>query len=307
MGSAHVFEVMRVAALDIGTNTALMLIAEGEGDRLKVIRDEHSIPRLGEDVDKTKRIGEQAIARLDEVLRRYRTIIDESGVEMVNAVGTSALRDASNSREVRKHIEQLFGVSVRLITGEEESRLTYMGAVSDLQAHANLTAVADIGGGSTEIALGCGREFAIGRSMDVGAVRLTESARDRREGEQIIRECLRKTFHLFPLPDSLVAVAGTATSVAAMKLGLKTFDREKISGTEVSIAEHEEFVNLLYELSAEELIARYPAIPKGRADILPAGALILFEALRYLRLQSVMVSTRGLRYGVAIDALRKSG
>jgi exopolyphosphatase/guanosine-5'-triphosphate,3'-diphosphate pyrophosphatase len=297
---------MRVAAIDIGTNTALMLIADGEADTLSVVRDEHAIPRLGEDVDKTKRIGKEAIERLDEVLTCYRQLLAEHKIDTVEAVGTSALRDASNSQEVRDHIESKFNIQVRLISGDEEARLTYLGAVSGVQADSDLIGVVDIGGGSTEIALGRGKEYLIGRSMNVGAVRLTERSQDRSQREKDIHDNLKKTFNLFPIPKKLIAVAGTATSVAVIKLGLQVFDRQKINGTQVTLAEMENIVDRLYTISPEELSKQYPAIPKGRADILPAGALILLETVRYLRLDAVTASTRGLRYGVAIDAIRRT-
>jgi exopolyphosphatase/guanosine-5'-triphosphate,3'-diphosphate pyrophosphatase len=297
---------VRVAAIDIGTNTALMLIAEANGSSFSILEDIHAIPRLGEDVDKTHVISEAAVHRLDEVLSRYQQIIGELGINIVDAVGTSALRDAENSNEVCDHIRRSFNIPVRLIPGDEEARLTYLGAVSDISTNAQLIGVVDIGGGSTEIALGIGKDYVIGRSMNIGAVRLTERSQDRADREKDIRENLKATFNLFPLPDRLVAVAGTATSVAAIKLGLETFDRERINGTVVTLGELDEIVELLYSISANELSGRYPVITKGRADILPAGALILYETVQYLRLDSFTASTRGLRYGVAIDAIRRT-
>ncbi len=298
--------VMRVAALDIGTNTALLLIGEGDGDTFSILEDVHAIPRLGEDVDKTHVIGKEAVLRLDEILFHYSDLMTSAGVDIIDAVGTSALRDAENSHAVREHIRNDFGIPIRLISGDEEARLTYLGAVSDISTDAHLIAVVDIGGGSTEIALGRGKEYAIGRSTDIGAVRLTERAQDRAGREEDIRSHLRETFNTLALPDRLVAVAGTATSIAAIKLGLEVFERERINGTQVFRAELEEIVDLLYSISSAELTERYPVITKGRADILPAGALILLEVLRYLRLDSFTASTRGLRYGVAIDAIRRA-
>src|SRR5690349_18680819 len=132
MGSPHVRKkVMRIAALDIGTNTALLLIAEGDdAATLTIVREEHAIPRLGEGVDRNGAIGAEALARLDEVLTRYKQIVAEASVDKIDAVGTSALRDASNRDEVLGHIAAVLGTKVRLITGDEEARLTYMGGVS---------------------------------------------------------------------------------------------------------------------------------------------------------------------------------
>jgi exopolyphosphatase/guanosine-5'-triphosphate,3'-diphosphate pyrophosphatase len=142
--------------------------------------------------------------------------------------------------------------------------------------------------------------------MDVGAVRLTERTTLRAEREHFIHEQLRAVFHMFPRPAELIAVAGTATSVAAIKLGLQSFEREKINATPVSRSELEQIVEMLYTITSEELSRRHPVITKGRADILPSGALILLETMRYLGLDSYTASVRGLRYGVAIDAIRKA-
>lgn len=297
---------MRVAAIDIGTNTALLLIVEGDEHSFTIVQEEHEIPRLGEDVDKTQKISAGAIQRLDAVLARYHEIIISSAIDAIDAVGTSALRDADNGADVIEHIRSMYEIPLRLISGDEEARLTYLGAVSNLQTDSQLFGVIDIGGGSTEIALGKGKDYAIGRSMDVGAVRLTERTASRAEREKYIRQALVQTFNTFPLPSQLVAVAGTPTSIAAIKLGLQIFDRDTINGTQVTLVELEPIVELLYSISAEELANRYPVINKGRADILPSGALILYEAMKYLQLSSFTASTRGLRYGVAINALRKA-
>ncbi len=298
---------MRVAALDIGTNTALMLIAErGENSSLIIIRDEHSIARLGEGVDKTHRISDAAYSRLHDILTRYKVIIDESNIDRVVAVGTSAMRDATNRNDIISRVKNEFGIAVDVISGIEEAHLTYRGATFEIPSDSSLTAVIDIGGGSTEIAFGDGKSYQSGKSIDIGAVRLTEQDTKKsnlEEKRSQIHELLSNAFPTFTTPHHLVAVAGTPTALSAMNLGLATFDANIVNGSTLTDPDLDSLLPILYTLTPDELTTRYPAIAKGRADILPAGALILSEAMKFLGVDHVRVSTRGLRYGVALNAL----
>jgi exopolyphosphatase / guanosine-5'-triphosphate,3'-diphosphate pyrophosphatase len=146
---------LRVAAIDIGTNACLMLIAEYDPNYgTKILADEHSIVRLGENVDKTRMITDEAYARLAATLRRYALIIQHFKVNRIEAVGTSALRDALNKDYIVAKLEREFGLRVDIISGEYEAKLTYRGAMFDFEVTDEATAVIDIGGGSTEIAFG---------------------------------------------------------------------------------------------------------------------------------------------------------
>lgn len=299
---------MRIAALDIGTNTALMLIAEHDDNTiLRTIRDEHSIVRLGEGVDKTHRINEDAYQRLSEILARYKKIIAEENVDRIAAIGTSALRDAENKDNIISRIQNDFGISVEVISGDEEAALTYRGATYEIQSDPSaVIAVIDIGGGSTEIAFGDGAGYHFGKSIDIGAVRLTEQGvnlGNLEEKESDIQKMFSNAFQSPTPPTLLVAVAGTPTALAAMLLGLQYFDESKVNGFILTSSEIDKLLPLLFSLTPEQLIERYPVIAKGRADILPAGALILREAMRFLGVDSLRVNTRGLRYGLALREL----
>jgi exopolyphosphatase/guanosine-5'-triphosphate,3'-diphosphate pyrophosphatase len=300
---------MKVAALDIGTNTALMLVAERDQNSFHVLRDEHSIARLGEGVDKTRMINEAAYERLRNILHRYREIVNQLDVEKIAAIGTSAMRDAQNREDIIHRVHKEFGIGIDVISGEEESALTYLGATFELPKTEGITAVIDIGGGSTEIAFGGNNGYLSGNSVNIGAVRLREQGvhkTNRKEREGSIRKLFEETFTDIPSSSRLVAVAGTPTALAAMKLGLEKFDADAINGLPISLSEIESLIDFLFSHSAEELTKEYPAIHSGRADILPAGALILSEAMKFLRMDTVRVSTRGIRYGVALREFDKS-
>ncbi|HEY6171171.1 MAG TPA: Ppx/GppA family phosphatase, partial [Candidatus Kapabacteria bacterium] len=146
---------LRVAAIDIGTNTCLMLIGELDPNKgMTILADEHAIVRLGENVDKSRKITDEAYARLSSTLTKYRSIIDELQVTDIAACGTSALRDALNRDEILARVKNDFDINISIIEGSREAELTYLGATFDLPPADGLTAVIDIGGGSTEIAFG---------------------------------------------------------------------------------------------------------------------------------------------------------
>lgn len=292
---------LRLAALDIGTNTCLMLIGELDGSgQFNIIRDEHAIVRLGENVDKKRKITDEAYGRLSSTLTKYRSIIDELKVTDIAACGTSALRDALNRDEILARVKNDFDINISIIEGNREAELTYLGATFDLSAVEGITAVIDIGGGSTEIAFGENTEYKFGRSIDIGAVRLTEQGLD---NTHIIQSLLQTTFADIEIPVRVIAVAGTPTTLAAMKIGLMEFDREKVNHCKLTSEEVKAYLDILTTQPTSTILEIYPVIPSGRVDILPAGAAILYEAMKFLKVETVSVSTGGLRYGIALDGL----
>lgn len=299
---------MRVAAIDIGTNTCLLLIAESvTNNGMRVLADEHSIVRLGENVDKTRNISDTAYARLVASLQQYAVIAKDYNVSRIHAVGTSAMRDALNSGQIISQLESTFGYRIEIISGAREAGFTYAGAMYGFATSSEDTAVIDIGGGSTEIAFGSHSIYRQGKSFDVGAVRLTE----RGISKSTLHDTQRMLASLFTnieefldaKPKKLVAVAGTPTTLAAMRNKLLQFDKSKVHGEVLSINEIESLLDEMLTISADDLIKAYPAIHLGRADILPAGTAILIEAMKALRVNEVTVSANGLRYGVALEML----
>ncbi len=308
---------MRIATLDIGTNTVLLLIVEVEGQRIRVLRDDHAIARLGEGVDRTHRINNAARERFLAVLTQHAATIAELGVTHISAIATSALRDAENRDEIIRAAKGSTGITVELLSGDDEAQWTYRGALlgAQISPEDNL-GVLDIGGGSTELSSGTGFRFVSGVSMDIGAVRITErcfgSTPIAKEAVEPARLLIRETLHSSdpnrPTLSQLIAVAGTPTTLATMDQQLQEFDKSKVQNYILRREAVSQLLDILLSQDTATLLERYPAINKARADILPAGALILAEAMDYCEVNEVRVSTRGLRYGIAIrEAERLTG
>ncbi|MDP4219709.1 MAG: hypothetical protein Q8896_04670 [Bacteroidota bacterium] len=300
---------MRQASIDIGTNTCLLLIAESDRiGQMKCVADVHSIARLGAGVDETKRIQPEAYERLRNILTQYQGVLKAEQIDAVAAIGTSALRDATNRDEIVERIRDEFTLDVEILSGADESKWSYRGAMCGLRRDDLQGAIGslDIGGGSTELAAGSKGEYAAGISMNIGAVRITErylssindasitSAREFIESE--ITRGFKNPLQL----DKLIAVAGTPTSLAAMKLNLASFDPHKVNGAKLTTDDLAIIMTELLALKPSEITEKYPAVHSSRADILPAGAMILQEIMKYLGLDEVSVSTCGLRYGIMI-------
>ncbi len=301
---------MRIAALDIGTNTVLLFIADVGRGMLSVVRDVHAIARIGEGVDRTHYIGEAAYQRFLSILREHQKTIAQFNCDRIVAAATSAMRDAENRDEIIHRTKLNTGIDIEILSGEEEAHLTYRGAIVGME-HSGKTGVVDIGGGSTEISVGDGNAFTSGVSLDFGALRLTERyftnhpiPQDAREAASVfVKGSLRRTSFNPPTLAQLIAVAGTATTLAAMQQKLQAFDAAKVHGYTLRRNEIEYMLNTLFSTSTASLLERFPSINKSRADILPAGTLILAEVMDYLGTSEITVSTQGLRYGIALNAV----
>jgi exopolyphosphatase/guanosine-5'-triphosphate,3'-diphosphate pyrophosphatase len=304
---------MRIAALDIGTNTILMLIADcAPPSQLTVLRDEHVIARLGQGVDESKQITPEAARRALEYLAQFKQIAEKEGAEKIVACGTSALRDAANRDEFAAAVHQEIGLEVEILKGDEEAELTYLGAVSNYgDSSDDRFVVLDIGGGSTEITSGNGFKVKSRQSVDVGCVRLTErilrTSPPTIEALHAVKSLIEKEFseHTINMDNAkLIGVAGTLTTLAALDLRLPTFDREKVGGHVLTLERIQALFDELSRKTHDELLA-YPQILPKRADVIVAGAVILLEALQLIRATSITVSDRGLRYGMVLRELKE--
>ncbi|XGC80922.1 Ppx/GppA family phosphatase [Bdellovibrio bacteriovorus] len=302
---------MKVAALDLGTNTFLCLIAEGnEKGITQVHADLVKVVRLGQGVDKTGEFHPEALVRARECLSEFKSEIDKHNVDLILAMATSAARDAKNGAELFKIGAEL-GIPVEIIPGEDEARITYQGATAGAN-HKNLTSlVVDVGGGSTELILGRGEQILFGESLNIGAVRLTEKfistqpvpASEKaalheyieNEIKSVIAELKKENI------DQIIAVAGTPTSLVAIEIG--GFDEKKVDGYFLSKERLEYWVNEFSNTTVEEKKSKYQL--GGRADIIFAGTSILLAVINSLNLPGMVVSTKGVRYGVALEMLRK--
>lgn len=298
---------MVLSTIDIGTNTILMVtLARRDDGSIAILGDEHEIARLGKGVDAARRIMAETFDRVAGYLLRYRAIAEGLGAERIVAFGTSALRDAANREEFIDAMRERTGIEIELLSGEEEAARTYQGALFGLDVKSGAHVVLDIGGGSTEIAYGKDGALEKGISIDIGAVRITERAlpslppdaetlaRARRYAEEMLSTAIE-----LPADATVVGVAGTVTTLGAIATRQERFDAEELNGARLS---REEIERITAELCAMPLdrIAAIPQVHPARADILPGGAIILDEFMRRYDLPEIIVSTRGVRYGVAM-------
>jgi len=282
---------VRVGAVDLGTNSTRLLVAEVEGGTVRELGRGLRITRLGEGVDTRRKLLPVAIARVRNVLSDYRRLLEQLGAERTLAVATSAVRDADNGEAFLGEIEWSYGFTTRLLTGDEEARLTHRGVASG-RSLAPGTTIIDIGGGSTEVILGDRRA-----SLDLGCVRLTE-----RFGEDA---AATGAFVHDLLPDwpveAAIGVAGTVTSLAALDLGLVDYDPERVHGHALTASVVEQQLQRLVSLPLDER-RRVPGLDPGRAPVIVAGAAILRAFLRRYGLGSIEASEHDLLHGVALAA-----
>lgn len=296
------------AVIDIGTNSVLLLIARRRlnSPGLEVALDESTITRLGKGVAQSGVLAPESISRTLEVLRRYRETAERFGARPL-AVTTEGVRLANNRDDFLLPAAEVLGSPVRLLSGEEEAELSFRSVAQETAAGGPLR-VLDIGGGSTEIAVGDGEKLVSSVSHRIGAVRLTEqfvtSDPPTREAiEAIEAEALATFARGQPLPPHPVlhGLAGTVTTAAALLLGLEKYDRERVDGSRFTAEQVRALRDeLARETSAER--CRRPALDPGRADVVVAGLTILLAALRHCGADTLVVRDRGLRYALLAEA-----
>jgi exopolyphosphatase / guanosine-5'-triphosphate,3'-diphosphate pyrophosphatase len=286
---------MRVAAIDQGTNTTRLLVADAEDGELEEVAKRLEITRLGEGVDSRRRLLPLPITRVRNVLTDYRREAERLGAERVLLVATSAVRDAENGEAFLGEIEWSYGFVTRLLSGEEEAVLTFRGAA---EGRIGSTLVIDPGGGSTEFVVGEGGEIQSRTSVDIGSVRLTERFDDDLEA---MAEHVRSSLPAIPPVDHAVGVAGTITTLAALDLGLEEpegFGTHGHSLTRDAVRTQRE---RLAAMSLEER-RRLPGLHPERAPVIVAGAVLVEQVLEGLGLHALEVSERDILHGAALEA-----
>jgi len=291
----------RIAAIDIGTNTILLHIAEiDSNNQVKPVRDEHRIARLGEKLNNTGKINTPAIQRACKILNEYDRISKGENVTHVKLIGTSALREATNSNEVlhefKKHIDGDFTI----INGEKEAALSYLGTIED----ANESTVIDIGGGSTEFISGKNFQTRDRKSFNLGAVKLTEQFIHKHPPSPSVVDLIRNSIRTVLSGNTanfkngkIYVVAGTPVTIASVLLGLSEHNAKIINGYRLDVAGIEKVLNIFLTHDLDYLINNLH-IAKQRADVITAGTFILLEAMSQLETNEIIVSTKGLRYGI---------
>ncbi len=302
---------VRVGAIDIGTNSVLLTVAEQTGNGLAPVIERATITRLGKGVDRTRRLDPQRAAATLDVLARYAQLIEQAGASRIDVVGTSAMRDALGGDHFRDQAEQLLGVRPRVISGQEEARLTFEGALVELDAAGDVVVV-DIGGGSTEIIVGSvGTRVTVSGavSLDVGSVRLFERhvVHDppTRSELEAVRRNVRHALVDAPAPPAaatLVGVAGTVTTLLAIELELESYDPLRVHNHRLPVAALEHLVARLAGMSLAER-RELTGLEPARADVIVAGACILSELATWAAASEVLVSDRGVRWGLVRELL----
>ena len=300
---------MLKASIDLGTNTCLMLIAEVESGYVKkVLADYARIVRLGEGVDKTEYLQPDAVERTLSCLGEYKGTISVAGISPkdVICVATSQARDAENGREFFARVEAELGFGFRVISGKDEARLSFIGSLLPNMEASN-HAVVDIGGGSTEFVT-----VKDGRSVDLGSVRFTERyLKSDPVTDEEFNICLNEVDgkleelvdwrSAVPSNMQMLAVAGTATTLASWHLKLREFDAAGIEKVQLTNANLFQMVKDLKRMTVKERCDQTGIDPK-RADVLLAGAMIMWRTMERLKFQRCNISTRGLRYGVLMES-----
>ncbi|WP_405694180.1 MULTISPECIES: exopolyphosphatase [unclassified Streptomyces] len=310
----------RVAAIDCGTNSIRLLVADVDpatGDFTELDR-RMEIVRLGQGVDRTGRLAPEALERTFGACRAYAAVIKELGAERVRFVATSASRDAENSDTFVRGVLDILGVEPEVVTGAQEAQLSFDGATKELAGGDHLEKpylVVDIGGGSTEFVVGDDRVRAA-RSVDIGCVRMTErhlvvdgAAVDPPTPDRVaairadIGSALDLAEETVPLASAatLVGLAGTVTTVAAIALGLEEYDSEAIHHSRVSLERVREITERLLASTHEERAA-IPAMHPGRVDVIASGALVLLAVMERSGAQEVVVSEHDILDGIAWSA-----
>lgn len=312
---------MRIAAIDIGTNTVQLLVADGADETIRRVHAAERFVRLGKGVDAHGRIGPAAQERLLEALQEHQQALQSHAAEVVVVAGTSALRDAANRTAVIEAVEQKLGWTVDLLSGPEEAAWSFAAACDACPDLAGPCLVVDVGGGSTELI--AGRDPAAHRprypnaitdrvSLNLGCVRLTERCFDRQPpapaavdtANQTIRDALSHAdLAVGPAP-VIVGTAGTATALAQVHAGPNsTWDALHGDGTVLSHDAVRYWRNRLFRLSVDEVRALHPEAMSGRADVFPVGVLLLDCLLTHLGRPSIRVSPYELRHGLVLRHL----
>ena len=295
--------------LDIGTNSIKFLAAGIENGQIKVSEDSNNISRLGEGLYKTGNISEEAIKRNIDALREFLDISKKYKPDQIITVGTMGLRTAKNAKEFIEKVKKELGLKIKVLTGEEEARFSYLATISTISIDEKDILVFDTGGGSTEFIYGKGDTIKERLSLNIGAVQPTEkylksdpvTDQEWEECNAVIAELLKND-----LPDrkidQIVGIGGTVTSMGAIKHHMQNYDAEKIQGSELTLDEVKSQIKMFREKTIDQRKEIVGLQPK-RADVILAGATIVMNILLLNHKNHFVLSDRGLRHGIIFNEL----
>ena len=303
----------RLAAIDVGTNSVRLYVAETDRDGLHQLDRDLIITRLGRGVDETKRLGDEPVKRTLDAIRKYHDRAVELGAERVRIAATSAVRDATNRNAFFDGVRSGTGLEAEVLSGDGEARLSFLGATSELSEGAPYL-VLDIGGGSTEFVVG-DREPEVWVSMDIGSVRLTErhvrtDPPTTAEIEAVIADADAAVAAAKAIVGTgartLVGLSGTITTMTAVALDLKGYDHEAIHHARLSLEQVRSVERRLTEMTTDARRS-LPAMPPGREDVIVAGSTILRRVMEGFGFDEVLVSEADILDGLVLDMSRLGG
>jgi len=293
----------RVAAVDLGTNSTRLLVADVDGDTLDEVSRRLMITQLGEGVDKRRRLLPVAIARVRNCLAEYRRELESLGAQQTLCIATSSVRDAENGQAFLGEVEWSYGFATRLLSGTEEAAMMIRGVTSGRLALDDVLVV-DIGGGSTELVLAEDGHAAFSTSLDVGCVRVTERFLGSDPPSQAELEAAGAHVRSL-LPEleakSAIGVAGTITTLATLDLGDDEYDPARTHGHRIPLAAVEAQLERLAAMTTEERLA-VSGLEPGRAPVIVAGIVVLREVMTAYELDEIEVSERDVLHGAALAA-----
>jgi len=301
---------MRVAVIDIGTNSTRFLLSDVEGGKTTDIERRTTVTNLGRGVDHTNVICTEAIDDVCRVIADYKARYEELGAERVMAIATSAVRDSINGDAFIAELRERFALNARMLTGPEEAHLTYLGATAH-RLDADRTLVFDIGGGSTELVVGSGEQVGFHTSLQAGTIRqserhLTADPPHPHELENLASDVRNLVDRALAdssesEPTRTIAVAGTPTSLAAIDQSLEPYDSERVHGYRLRMPKIQRMLSRLSSMPLTERL-RVPGLHPGRAPTIVAGTVILVQLMRAFQVSEIEVSERDILHGAALSA-----
>ena len=305
---------MRLASIDIGSNTVLLLLVET--DQKNSIVNEfnyYEMPRISSGLSTTNRnISSNKINDLLTILSNYKTLVDNYDCEKTFVVATNAMRIAENSDDIIEKVKDELNLNIKIISGEDEAKYSFLGASSVIENEKDKLVI-DIGGGSTELIYGNNSKIKFKKSYPIGVVSLTEKyfTSERYNSHQILdaKKSLKETFDFInhiEIKTPTIAVAGTPTSLICMINGIKDYSNEFVEGNKIKHADLSKIISRLSKLNPVEIKSEFGNVVKGRNDVIFAGSLILGFISEQLKLDEIIVSSKGLRYGVILEFLNQN-
>jgi len=306
---------MNIASINIGTNTVLFLVAELNLKRktIKELYKDFRIPRIGKNLTSKKELAPDRISELIDILKYFKSIAKKYNCSKIIAVGTNPFRKAKNREHIITQIFQETGIEIKVLSTEEEGKYGYLGSISTTVLEHDKVIVIDIGGSSTEISYGIGKEFINCDSFQIGAVTLTEEITSSKDidvsstnivNDLICNNIMSLTNKYYNI-NKIIGIAGTPITLASILLEMKKLDEDTIDGKIFNFKQILSLTEHLCNLTPCEISIKYPVVLNGREDIIQSGALILVNIMQVLSVSDLIVSTRGICHGLMTEHLLK--